>query len=135
MTDYNDLLDQLCTNSLDASTFRHEDHIGVAYEALTRYGFFEALYLVATGIERAAMRAGAMDKFHATITLAFMSLIAERIGMAAYSDARDFIGRNGDLRQGAPLRALYSPERLASDRARQVALLPDRANPAKPGMS
>ena len=54
-----------------------------------------------------------------------MSLIAERMGQNAYTNAQDFIDRNPDLATGAPLRAMYSQARLSSDQARRVALMPD----------
>ncbi len=125
MTDYARLLDQMATDTLDAATFRHVDHVGVAYQALANHGFFDALHMVATGIDRAATRAGALDKFNATITVAFMCLIAERMAADPYDHAQDFIDRNSDLVTGAPLRALYSPARMVSERARRIALLPD----------
>ncbi len=125
MTGYAQLLDRMADGTLDAGRFGHVDHIGVAYEALRRFSYFEALATVAKGIDDAAKRAGATDKFNATVTAAYMSLIAERMDERHYDNARDFIDRNPDLTGGAPLRALYSPARLASGRARRLALLPD----------
>ena len=126
MTDFAKLLEQMKNDTLDAGAFRHVDHIGVAYEALDRHSFFDALHMVATGIDRAARRAGALDKFNATITATFMSLIAERMGAEDYHNAQDFINRNTDLARGTPLRVLYSSARLNSDQARLIALLPDQ---------
>ncbi len=125
MSDYAELLRQMTKGTLDAGAFCHVDHIGVAYEALAQNTYFEALYLVATGIDKAATKAGATDKFNVTITATFMSLIAERMGQGTYRDAQDFIDRNPDLACGAPLRFLFSTARLASDQARRIALLPD----------
>jgi len=125
MSDYAELLRQMTKGTLDAGAFCHADHIGVAYEALAHSTYFEALYMVAAGIDNAATRAGATDKFNATITATFMSLIAERMGQGKYQDAQDFIDRNPDLVRGTPLRSLFSTARLASDQARRIALLPD----------
>jgi len=125
MSDYARQLDELINDTLDAGGFRHVDHIGVAYEALDRNGFFDALHIVAKGIDNAATRAGATDKFNATITAAFMSIIAERMEAQDYRDAQDFIDRNPDLVAGKPLKGFYSRERLVSDQARRVALMPD----------
>ena len=125
MTKYARQLDELVAATLDASAFRHVDHIGVAYEALMQHSYFDALHLVATGIDRVATKAGATDKFNATITGAFMSLIAERMEARACYNVQEFIDRNPDLTTGAPLKMLYSPARLTSDQARRVALLPD----------
>ena len=125
MSDYARQLNDLIDGTLDAGGFRHVDHIGVAYEALDRNGFFDALHIVATGIDRAAARAGATDKFNATITAAFMSIIAERMEKGAYDGAQDFIDRNPDLVAGKPLMGFYSRERLVSEQARRVVLMPD----------
>ncbi len=127
MSRHADLLRQMVEGTLDARDFGHGDHVGVTFEALRRHPFFEALHIVADGIDAAARRAGAKDKFNATITLAFVCLIAERMDTAPRLSAQAFIDANPDLTAGAPLRALYSPERLGSARARRVALLPDRA--------
>ena len=128
MTDkFSNLLNQMRTDSLHACDFSHADHIGVAFQALEEEPFFEALALFARGIQGAADRSGAHDKFSATVTLAFMSLIAERRLADDYADAADFVRRNGDLRRKGLLDAWYSPARLASPAAREIALLPDRA--------
>jgi len=112
--------------SLDPAAFGHRDHIGVAYEMLTHYDFFEALHRYATGIRALAERAGAPDKFHATITLAFISLIAERMSATGFSDAEAFVAANPDLCAPGVLAGWYSQGRLTSAVARRVALLPER---------
>ena len=128
MTDkYANLLSQMRTDSLHACDFSHSDHIGVAFQALEEEPFFEALALFARGIQGAAARSGAGDKFNATVTMAFMSVIAERRAANDYDDAEDFIARNGDLREKGLLSRWYSPTRMGGALARQVALMPDRA--------
>ena len=73
---YRALLADMVTDTLHTCDFGHRDHIGVAYEALAAYPFFDALAIFVRSIQGATERAGASDKFHATVTLAFMSLIA-----------------------------------------------------------
>ena len=124
---YADLLGQMRDDTLHACDFGHADHIGVAYQALEEEPFFEALALFARGIQGAASRAGAGDKFNATVTLVYMSLIAERRASGQYRDADDFIARNTDLGAKGLLNEWYSADRLDSSMARQVALMPDRA--------
>lgn len=123
---YATLLEQMRADTLHACDFGHADHIGVAYQALEEEDFFDALALFARGIRGAAGRAGAADKFNATVTMAFMSLIAERRASGSYADAADFIARNPDL--GAPglLGRWFSQGRMSSRLARDVALMPDR---------
>jgi len=127
MTDYAKLYDDLTNGTLDAATFRHADHIGVAHQALTRAGFFDAVTTVANGIAAAAQRAGADGKFNATITFAYMSLIAERMARMPKMSTQDFIAANPDLASGQAVRRLYSAGRMTSDTARDIALLPDLA--------
>ncbi|PCJ07412.1 MAG: hypothetical protein COB16_10945 [Rhodobacteraceae bacterium] len=126
MTGYAQQLDQLIDGSLDNTSFGHINHIGVAFEALKREGFFDALATVANGITAAANRAGTPDKFNATITMAYMSDIAERMEAGAYRDADSFIAANPDLLSGSVL-ARYSKGRALSAQARRIALLPDLA--------
>ena len=131
MTDrYKVLLDQMRADTLHTCDFSHADHIGVAYQALEEEPFFEALALFARGIQGAAARAGAADKFNATVTLAFMSLLAERRACGTYAGAQEFVQANGDLRRKGLLHDWYSPTRLASATARKIAILPDRSGPA-----
>lgn len=124
---YRTLVQQMRDDTLHACDFSHADHIGAAFQALEEEPFFEALALFARGIEGAAARAGAGDKFNATITLVFMSVIAERQAGGRYADAADFIARNTDLSERDLLARWYTPARLSGTLARHVALLPDRA--------
>ena len=127
--DYRRTLRHLADGTLDPAAFGHRDHVGVAYEALRQGDFFEATGRVAAGIRTLAERAGAPEKFNATITWAFMSLIAERMLTSDCADADDFIRDNPDLSDGSVLARWYSKQRLTSDLARAVALLPDRPAP------
>ena len=110
---------------LDPGAFPHRDHVGVAYEMLRSYDFMEASARYAEGLRVLAARAGAPDKFNATITLAFLSLIAERMRTTEHADYDGFIVRNPDLLSKDVLQKWYAPARLRSDLARSVFLLPD----------
>ncbi len=123
--DYFRKLQRLCSGTLDPCEFRHLDHIGVAYEALSRHDFFEAASELAAGIRRLAAKAGARGAFNATLTWAYLSLIAERMQTTEHRSAEDFIERNPDIADRAVLAAFYSRQRLTSDLARSTVLLPD----------
>ena len=75
-TDFARLTDAFENYEFDAASFSHEQHVGVAYEMLQRHDFLTAMYRYSDVINTVATRLGAGDKFHVTITLAFMSLIA-----------------------------------------------------------
>lgn len=124
---YRSKLDRLVRNELDAADFAHVDHVGVAYEALVSHGFADAVQAVYAGIRAMAERAGAPGKANATITWAFMSLIAERMNTTRHANAEEFIVCNPDLCRADAIAPWYSPGRLRSELARKVALLPDRA--------
>lgn len=129
-TDYRDKLDALLTGTLSARDFRHHDLIGVAFEAFCEDEFFRAATQVAGGVRALAMRAGRPSLFHATITWAMLSLVAERMQAASYRGPEDFIARNPDLADRSVLSRWYSDARLKSPVARSVALMPDRVGKA-----
>ncbi len=118
-------LSQFQDGTQDPATFGHADHIGVAYEILSGHEFFEALHIYATGIRAMAAKANLPDKFNATITLAFLSLIGERMASRDHDGPEDFVERNPDFMDKALLTPWYSPTRIQSPLARRIALLPD----------
>ena len=120
-----DLAQAFETGTLDPAAFSHRDHIAVACVMLRRDDFLEAAAKYGAGLKSLAARAGVPEKFNATITLAFLSLIAERMRTTDHSDFDDFIARNRDLLAKGVLEPWYSPERLGSDLARSVFLMPD----------
>lgn len=124
-TDFARLADDFENYEFDAASFSHEQHVGVAYEMLQRHDFLTAMYRYSDVINTVATRLGAGDKFHVTITLAFMSLIAERAHGRTYDSAQAFIEENPDLLTRSPLAEYYSKERLATETARRLFLLPD----------
>ena len=124
MPDYADMLCQFERGALDPAGFRHADHVGVAYEALRRHGFFEALRIYADGLMALVEKAGVPEKFNATVTFAYMSVIAERMHRQPAANAAEFLAANPELLSGVLLER-YSRARLQDDLAKKVALLPD----------
>ena len=128
MTDTNDkLLERFEQLEIHAPDFHHEDHVRVAYAMLDRYEFVEACARYAATIRTMAENVGVPDKFNATITFAFMSLIAERKSQSEPDDVAQFLAANPDLLESDVLSSWYSRERLTSAAARRQFLLPDRA--------
>ena len=120
-----DLLTRFEGGDIDPATFTHADHLRAAYHMLRAHEFFEAAHRYAAALRALTLRAGAPEKFSATVTLGFLSLIAERMEAHDPGDADAFVDANPDLTAGA-LAARYSPERLGSALARRAVLLPDR---------
>lgn len=119
--DYDHILDQMADGILPCTGFGHDVHLGTAHAALKRWEFFEAAHRYASAIRAAATAAGVPEKFNATVTFAFLSLIAERMGG---EDSATFVAQNRDLTGAALERAGYGAERLSDPKARAVALLP-----------
>lgn len=112
-------------HDIDATQFQHPEHVQVAFELLNKYDFIDAAATYAKGIRSIAAKAGAVNKFNLTITYAFMSLIAERLSWAPQDDFSDFVAQNPDLMSKAVLAKWYAPDRLLSETARSVFLMPE----------
>lgn len=79
-------------------------------------------------LKRFAGSKGAAGKYHETITVAYMLLIAERLDGARQLTWSEFAAANPDLLAWYPsvLATYYSEALVASDRARRVFVMPDR---------
>ena len=119
---------------LEPRDFSHRDHLTVAYEMLKRYDFVDATARYGKRLQDLASRAGVPKKYNVTLTFAFMSLIAERMGERPHTGVDSFLADNPDLMSKELLTSWYSPARLQSDLARNVFLMPDvpRSGPADP---
>ena len=88
----------------------------------------EALARFDVALRRFATENGAAGKYHATITTAFMLLIAERLESARDLTWTEFAARHPELltRQPSILSRYYDADTLTSERARRVFVMPDR---------
>lgn len=110
---------------LDPTRFPHREHLRMAFEMLRRHDFAEAAFRYSGALRSMLGRAARPQAFHQTITIAFLSLIAERMEQAPGADFEAFVRNNADLADKSALLRLYRPERLASAAARRTFLLPD----------
>lgn len=95
----------------------------MAFEMLRRLSFLETALHFSEALRRMAARGGRPEAYHETITIAFLSLVSERMGDVA--DFEQFAALNPDLLDKRVLARWYRPERLASDRARRTFVLPE----------
>lgn len=109
--------------------FHHSDHVRVAWLYLERFDALTALGRFAEGLQHFAAAQGQAGLYHETITWAYLLLIRERRAQAAGETWEGFKARNADLFLWQPsiLSRYYRDETLASDLARRVFVLPDRA--------
>jgi hypothetical protein len=115
--------------SLEPELFHHREHIRVARIYLLKCGPIEGLARVCNGIRRYASSLGKADRYHETITWAYVLLVQERISAASPDQTwSEFVAANDDLLdwRRSILGKYYRDETLRSDRARRVFLLPDR---------
>lgn len=106
--------------------FGHREHLHLAWLAVRRHGQTEAATLVADGIRRAAREAGAPQKYHATLTGAWLRLVAHHIPDGP-DDFAGFLTRNPRLLDKHLLDGHYSGAHLSSPEARESWTDPDLA--------
>ncbi|MFA3917297.1 hypothetical protein [Ruegeria hyattellae] len=122
--DYAVMAHEMATGTLKPDGFTHRAHLGVAYEILSRHEVFEAMAIYAGGLRTLTEAAGVPEKFNATVTFAFLSLIAERMAQASYDSVEAFLTQNPDLLSKGLLDGYFSSDALSSPLARRVPLLP-----------
>ena len=118
--------DDFRADKVDGATFSHQDHVRVAYDLLRSHDFIAAASLYAKGIKSLTTRAGVPEKLNLTITYAFLSVSAERMAAGGGDSFEGFAEDNPDLMSKDVLLGWYEADRLHSDTARQIFLLPRR---------
>jgi hypothetical protein len=93
MTD-DELLEQFEAASLPGDCFHHADHVRVAFIYLRRYSLLEALQKFSASLRRFASANGKPQRYHETITWAYMFLVGERMGQESWEV---FARNNPDL--------------------------------------
>ncbi|GIG58693.1 hypothetical protein Lfu02_30650 [Longispora fulva] len=107
-----------------AHQFGHRQHIHLAWLAVRRYGAGPAIALVSEGIERTARSAGAPQKYHATVTRAWIELVSRHMD-AGTDDFDSFLTRHDGLLDKSLLSRHYRSVTLASAEARSGWVEPD----------
>jgi hypothetical protein len=92
------------------------------------YPILVALTRFRSALQRFAAAQGKPGRYHETITVAYMLLVADRLAGSGDLAWTAFAERHADLlvRKPSALARFYSDELLASDRARGVFVMPDR---------
>jgi CDP-diacylglycerol--glycerol-3-phosphate 3-phosphatidyltransferase len=109
-----------CTLSL--SSFRHGDHLRLAWLQVRNNTLDEALALVRHGIQKYAAHHGVSHIFHETVTAAWVKLIATH----HEATFEDFVRDNEHRLNLALLHRFWTPDALNSQEARLGWLPPDR---------
>ncbi len=124
MTD-EEFIRALETGRLAPSDFDHAGHVRAAYAYLQSGDFLATVERMRRAIRAFAGFLGKPERYHETITVAYVALIQEylhergnRAGWTAFARATPELFR-ADL-----LSSFYSPSQLASDTARKLFVLP-----------
>lgn len=117
---------------IDPAAFSHREHVRMAFEMLRRHDFVEAALHYSHALRTLTAKVGKPEKFHQTVTIAFLSLVAERMQARGPCGFDEFAEANPDLLDKSVLGRLYSAERLASEAARTTFLLPEPLRAATP---
>lgn len=106
--------------------FHHRDHIRLAWIYLRRYGEPEARRHMSEAIKRFAAFHGKTDKYHETITLAWLRLVADAMTRVRRDTTFDKLTVLApELLDKRTLDKFYSTGALASDVARNSWVVPD----------
>jgi hypothetical protein len=118
-------LERFVRGEIDAAAFPHREHVRMAFEMLRRHDFAETACKFSHTLRVMAAKAGKPQAFHQTITIAFLSMIAERMERHGEADFAAFISAHPETLDKRALARWYRPEQLASDLARRTFLLPE----------
>lgn len=113
--------------TLAPAAFSHAAHVRVAWWYLQQASLPDALGRFSAGLRRFAAAHGVPGKYHETMTVAWVLLIAERLGPARALPWDAFAERHPELFETPSLLTrYYTADILASDRARSGFVMPDR---------
>jgi hypothetical protein len=123
MTD-EELLEQFESALLPGDRFHHAEHVRVAFLYLRRYPLLEALHKFSDSLRRFAVANGKPDRYHETITWAYMFVVHERMQQETWEM---FSRSNADLLdwRNSILKKYYREETLASEKAKRQFVMPD----------
>ena len=107
---------------LPVTSFRHGDHLRLAWLHLHRESMDDALESVRVGLQRFAVHHGAAHNYHETVTSAWVRLLSTH----GEPDFAQFIERNAYRLNLALLHRFWTPSALNSEAARREWLAPDR---------
>jgi hypothetical protein len=111
------------TCELSNQSFHHRDHLRLAWIYLQRYGEAEARTKIAESIRNFAAHFGKTDKYHETMTIAWLRLLAHE-GKGRLS-LEETLAASPMLLEKQTLAAYYSDNLLKSERAKNEFVSPD----------
>ena len=120
-------LERFMRGEADAANFPHREHVRMAFEMLRRHDFAEAAWLYSRALRLMTARVGKPEAFNQTTTIAFLSLIAERMERGGTPDFAAFVRAHPEMLDKRALSRWYRPDQLATEIARRTFVLPEPA--------
>jgi hypothetical protein len=105
--------------------FGHREHLELAWSYLLVYSSDEAAEIMTAAINHVARLHGAEDKFHVTMTRAWVHLVAVHNQRWGAESFEEFLERNPDLLDRTLIAHFYSRELILSEGARGSWTAPD----------
>lgn len=109
------------------SRFGHREHVHLTWLAVRRSGVAAAVGVVSDGIQRTARYAGAPQKYHATVSRAWVELVGYHAAESGEDDFAAFTDHHRALLDKRLLTRFYRPATLASAQAKTGWAEPDLA--------
>ncbi|NUP52414.1 MAG: hypothetical protein HOW97_34590 [Catenulispora sp.] len=106
--------------------FGHRQHVHLTWLAIRSVGTAAAIPLISDGIQATARYAGAPQKYHATMSRAWVVLVGHHTDADPADDFDHFADANPELLDKRLLTRFYNSTTLASDAARTGWVDPDR---------
>lgn len=113
--------------------FGHREHIQLAWRELREHDREVALGRIETAIRHVAAAHGAPDKYHRTITEAWVALVSHHLDEAPSLSFDEFLERFPGLLDRRLLERHFSRELLAAAAAREGSVAPDLRPLPAPG--
>jgi hypothetical protein len=123
-TQFDELMHEVMT---EADRFGHRQHVEVTWLAVRRHGREAAIDIVSDGIRRTATYAGRPQKYHATVSRAWVELVAHHVDELPGAGFDEYLAHNPALLDKRLLTRFYSSRTLASAPARTRWVEPDVA--------
>lgn len=124
-----DFIARLEACTLPEERFHHADHVRAAWLYLTRFPRVEAIARFSESLRRYTTSLGKPDRYHETITWAYLLLVNERMHRSqSIVTWEQFATAHPDLFdwKNSILLRYYNEQTLRSELARSVFVMPDR---------
>jgi hypothetical protein len=119
--------DELFAQVDTAGGFGHRQHVHLTWLAVRAHGTTQAMQIVTDGLQRVARYAQVPQKYHVTMSRAWVLLVAHHVHEDNDSDFQRFISQNDGLLDKRLLTRFYRSTTLASPDARSGWVEPDLA--------